>query len=228
MQLQHADADGNGTINVNDTLPISLNYGMTHPYREMTPVHDAALPDIYLVANYDTVGVQTLVTIDVRLGTAAMPIDSLYGISFRISADAPLIDTNMTVIDPTTTWLGNASNSFNFRKYFLTNATVDVAECKKDHQNFHNGNGTIATFRIVTTDNVSGIQICHFHLSDVTAVTIGQQYLNFNMIGDSVVIDPSHPAGINETAMNFHFGLFPNPASDEFYYHYARHRQMRS
>jgi photosystem II stability/assembly factor-like uncharacterized protein len=213
---KHADANGDGTIDANDTLPITLNYGLTHPYRLSQPVHDASIPDIYLVANYDTVGVQTLVTVDVRLGTAAMPIDSLYGISFRITADANLIDTTLTIIDPTTTWLGNATNSFNFRKYFRSAGSVATAECKKDHNNHLGGNGSIATFRIVTTDNVSGIQVCHFTISEVKAVTVSEHELTFNMIGDSVVIDPAHPAGVQESQVSsFKFGVYPNPASSE-------------
>src|SRR5204862_289569 len=69
---KHADADGNGIVDVNDTLPISLNYGNTHPFRLQPVVAPASAPELYLVANYDTVGLQTLVTVDIRLGTSAL------------------------------------------------------------------------------------------------------------------------------------------------------------
>ncbi|HET6992959.1 MAG TPA: T9SS type A sorting domain-containing protein, partial [Bacteroidia bacterium] len=211
---KHGDADGNGTIDVNDTLPISLNYGNTHPYRLQPVVAPASAPQLYLVANYDTVGLQTLVTVDVRLGTSAVPIDSIYGISFRITSDAGLIDTALTAINLNTTWLGTMNaDMFGFRKYFRTPGIVDVAECGNNHANRVNGNGTIATFLIVTTDNLSGIAVCHFNLSDITAVTEGQSYLNLNTVNDSVVIDPSHPAGVPEPAMSSQFSLYPNPAN---------------
>ncbi|MEO5642357.1 MAG: T9SS type A sorting domain-containing protein [Bacteroidia bacterium] len=210
---KHGDANGDGVINVNDTLPISLNYSNVHPFRMAPVVVPASAPEIYLVANYDTVGLQTLVTVDVRLGTSAMPIDSIYGISFRLTADAGLIDTTLTIINFNSTWLGTTgSDMFDFRKYFRENGSVDVAECRNNHINT-SGNGTIGTFLIVTTDNLSGIAICHIDVTDVTAVTASQQYLQLATVNDSVVIDPSMPAGIPPTELAPSFNVYPNPAN---------------
>jgi hypothetical protein len=213
---KHGDADGNGTIDVNDTLPISINYGNTHPFRLAPTVTPSAAPELYLVANYDTVGLQTLVTVDVRLGTAAFPVDSLYGISFRITADAGLIDTTLTMINLNSTWLGTTGTDlFGFRKHFRSNGSVDCAESRNDHTNHLGGNGTIGTFLIVTTDNLSGIAICHINISDVTAVTASHQYLTLATVNDSVVIDPSMPAGIPSTETAPSFNVYPNPANDQ-------------
>lgn len=213
---KHGDANGDGIINVNDTLPISLNYGNTHPYRLQPVVVPATAPLLYLVANYDTVGLQTLVTVDIRLGTTAIPVDSIYGISFRISSDAGLIDTTMTIVNLNNTWLGTMNSTvFGFRKNFNSFGIVDVAECGNNHVNRVNGNGSIGSFLIVTTDNLSGIAVCHFDLSDITAITLGQEYLTLNTAGDSVVIDSNHPAGINEFGVSsFGFSIYPNPANE--------------
>lgn len=210
---KHGDADGNGTIDVNDTVPISLNYSNTHPYR-LAPVEvPASAPELYLVANYDTCGLQTLVTVDVRLGTNALPVDSIYGISFRLTADAGLIDTTLTFINCNSTWLGtNGSNMFNFRKYFRSNGSVDFAECRNNHINT-SGNGTIGTFLIVTTDNLSGLAICHIDITDVTAVTASQNYLQLATVNDSVVIDPSRLTSIPLTELAPSFNVYPNPAN---------------
>jgi photosystem II stability/assembly factor-like uncharacterized protein len=212
---KHGDADGNGTIDVNDTVPISLNYGNTHPFRLAPVVAPSSAPQLYLVANYDTVGLQTLVTVDVRLGTSTIPIDSLYGISFRLTADAGLIDTTMTLINLNSTWLGTTgTDMFNFRKYFRSNGSVDCAESKNNHLNHLGGNGTIATFLIVTTDNLSGIAICHIDVTDVVAVTASQAYLALGTANDSVVIDPSMPAGVQEINNAPSFNVYPNPANN--------------
>jgi photosystem II stability/assembly factor-like uncharacterized protein len=215
---KHADADGNGIINANDTLPIYQNYGNTHPYRLSPVVAPVTAPTLSLIANYDTCGLQTLVTVDVQLGTSTIPVDSLYGISFRITADAGLIDTTLTFINLNNTWLGTMGNNmFGFRKDFRTTGTIDAAESRDNLANRIGGFGTIAVFSIVTTDNLSGIAICHLKITDVTAVTIGQDYLTFNIVNDSVVIDPSVPAGINESGVQSpEFGVYPNPANDQF------------
>jgi photosystem II stability/assembly factor-like uncharacterized protein len=212
---KHGDANGDGVIDVNDTLPVALNYSLTHPYRTNPHVNPSSAPQLYLVANYDTVGLQTLVTVDVRCGTSTAPIDSLYGISFRLTSDAGLIDTTLTFVNLNTTWLGTtATNMFNFRKYFRSSGAVDCAESRDDHNNRLNGNGTLATFLIVTTDNLSGIAICHFNITDVTAVTVSQAYLNLTTAGDSVVIDPSQPAGIDAYTVPGALTVYPNPANE--------------
>lgn len=210
---KHGDADGNGIIDMNDTLPIAINYGNTHPYRLAPVINPTAVPELYLVANYDTVGLQTLVTVDVRLGTTAFPVDSIYGVSFTLTADAGLIDTTLTFINFNSTWLGtNGLDMFDFRKYFQGNGSVEVAECRNNHINT-SGNGTIGTFLIVTTDNLSGIAICHIDVTNVTAVTASQHYLSLATVNDSVVIDPSMPAGIAPTEIAPSFNLYPNPAN---------------
>jgi hypothetical protein len=213
---KHGDADGNGNINVNDTLPIALNYSMTHPFRleGPAPAPASALP-ITLVCIPDTVGLQTLVQIDVVLGTIPAPIDSLYGISFRITSDAWLIDTNLTAINANNTWLGNAGNMFTFQKHFQQNGVIDFAEVKTNHVNTFGGQGVIASFFIVTTDNLSGIQTCYFDITDITALTEGQNYIQLSPVVDSVVIDPSVPAGVHVIDAPATFTLYPNPANEQ-------------
>ncbi len=212
---KHGDADGNGVVNVNDTLPISLNYSLTHPFRLGAPQLPATAPTLQLSCSVDTVGLQTLVQVDVLLGTNTLTVDSLYGISFRITSDAGLIDTTLTVLNANTSWLGNDGvDMFTFRKQFQNSAIVDFAEVRNDHANRLNGSGPIASYFIVTTDNLSGIAVCHFNISDVTAVTASQTYVQFTSVNDSVVIDPSIPAGVSAVEQPIQFNMYPNPAND--------------
>ncbi|MCK6639358.1 MAG: YCF48-related protein [Bacteroidia bacterium] len=214
---KHGDTNGDGVIDVNDTLAISLNYGLNHPYQfEVLNPAPATAPTLELSCTVDTVGLQTLVQINVILGNATTSVDSLYGISFRITSDAGLIDTNLTAINANNSWLGTqGSDMFSFQKHFLTNAIVDFAEVRNNQSNVNNGSGNIATLFIVTTDNLSGIAVCDFTLSDVTAVTASQHYLQFNLVNDSVVIDPTVPAGIIETENATPLHVYPNPANDK-------------
>lgn len=211
---KHGDADGNGIIDINDTLPVSLNYSLTHPFRYAQPQAPASAPTLSLVCSQDTVGLQTLVQVDVVLGNASAPIDSLYGISFRITSESGLIDTNLTMINANSSWLGNTgSDMFTFRKHFPSAAVVDFAEVKDNHVNTLNGSGVIASFFIVTTDNLSGIATCNFDLSEVTAVTESQTYIAMNVAHDSVVIDPTVPAGVIDAPQAATFTMYPNPAN---------------
>lgn len=214
---KHGDTNGDGVIDVNDTLAISLNYGLNHPYQfEVINPAPATAPVLELNCTVDTVGLQTLVQINVLLGNSTIPVDSLYGISFRITSESGLIDTNLTAINANTSWLGTQGNDmFTFQKHFQSSAIVDFAEVRNNQSNVNNGSGNIATLFIVTTDNLSGITVCDFTLSDVTAVTVSQQYLQLNLVNDSVVIDPSVPSGIIETASPAQLNVYPNPANDQ-------------
>jgi hypothetical protein len=214
---KHGDTNGDGVIDVNDTLAISLNYGLNHPYQfEVLNPAPATAPTLELSCTVDTVGLQTLVQINVLLGNSTIPVDSLYGISFRITSESGLIDTNLTAINANNSWLGTQGNNmFSFQKHFQSSAIVDFAEVRNDQVNFNNGSGNIATLFIVTTDNLSGIAVCDFTLSDVTAVTASQQYLQLNLVNDSVVIDPSVPAGIIENDSPIQMNVYPNPANDK-------------
>jgi photosystem II stability/assembly factor-like uncharacterized protein len=211
---KHADADGNGVVDANDTLPIYYNYGQTHPFRMMPQQQIASAPTLELVANYDTCGLQTFVTIDIRFGNSSAPVDSIYGISFRINSDAGLIDTALTVTNFNSTWLGTpGTDMFHFQKTFLSAGVVDIAEVGTDHVNRLNGQGSIGTLGIVTTDNLSGIAICYFWITDVHAVTIDGQYIQVNVVNDSVVIDPAAPVIVEENPTP-EFSMYPNPATN--------------
>jgi len=213
---KHGDADGSGTIDVNDTLPISQNYSLIHPYRVSAPQVEGSAPILKLDCTVDTVGLQTLVQVNVMLGDNTLPVDSLYGISFRITSDAGLIDTTLTMINASNSWLGNDGvDMFTFRKQFQNAAVVDFAEVRNDQTNRINGSGPIASYLIVTTDNLSGIAVCHFTISDVTAITASQAYKQFYTLSDSVVIDPSVPAGIVEPESPAQVNVYPNPANDQ-------------
>lgn len=213
---KHADANGDGLINVNDTLPVALNYGLTHPYSFVPelPV-TASTPTLELVANYDTCGLQTLVTVDIRMGNSTTPVDSLYGIAFRLSFEPNLIDTMLTGLTFNGSWLGTISNNIiGFQKPFRSSGLIDVCEVGNNQLNRYNGQGSIGSFQIVTTDNLSGISVLHLDLSQVTAVTLDGIAIPVTLVADSVIIDPSVPAGIHSKPAAAAWQVYPNPAND--------------
>ncbi len=213
---KHADANGDGLINVNDTLPVALNYGLTHPYSNVPelPV-TASTPTLELVANYDTCGLQTLVTIDIRMGNSSIPVDSIYGVAFRLSFEPHLIDTMLTGLTFAGSWLGNVgTDMIGFQKPFRSTGLIDVCEVGNNQLNRYNGQGSVGSFQIVTTDNLSGITVLHLDLSQVTAVTLDGIVHPLTLVNDSVIIDPSVPAGIHNKPAAPAFRVYPNPANE--------------
>lgn len=208
---KYADCNGDGVVDNNDTTAISLNYGNTHPFRLAAPEILTTNPNIYLVANADSVGLQTLITVDVMMGTSAMPIDSIYGVAFTLSFDPSLVDSTMTSMDFTGSWIGTAGvNMLPFWKGMHAAGNVDVAVVGTDHQNRIGGQGKIATLRIVTTDNLSGLSVLPVNISNVNALRLSGNTIQLNPVGDSIVVDPT---GIRTIDIGKLVSLYPNPAA---------------
>ena len=210
--LKYTDCNGDGTIDNSDTLAVTQNYGLTHNYRLMEPVYSLSNPNLYLIASMDSAGPQTLVNIDIMLGEATMPVDSIYGIAYTLTFDPALIDTNASYISYTGSWLGTiGTDMMSFSKYFNASGYVDAAVVRTDHVN-RSGFGKIGTFRIVTTDNLSGIIPLNIGISNVTGVTARMAYVTVNTTGDTIVLDSSLSTGITYHELEKLVSLYPNPA----------------
>jgi hypothetical protein len=207
---KYTDTNGDGVIDSNDTLAITLNYGNTHPFRFPAPSPAGANPMLYLVANVDSAGPQAVVTVDVMMGTTAMPIDSIYGVAFSLNFDPALVDTALTTMDYTGSWIGTQGvNMLPFSKNINTAGRVDVTVVGTDHVN-RNGSGRIATMKIVTTDNLSGIVDLEIEVTDVNAMRLSGNQVPLGTAGDTIVVDPN---GIVSIELERYVSLYPNPAS---------------
>jgi hypothetical protein len=174
---------------------------------------NAVLPPLILDATPDTVGPSMAVQIDVLLGNALMPVDSLYGIAFTINYDPTIIDTNSVQEDFTGSWLGTqGSDMITFVRHFPTIGKIDVAMVRNDQQNILNGFGHLALFDVVIVDNISTVTNSLFRLTDVSAITYTQFVQSVARVNDTIIVDPLFNK-VPELDLSSHFSLYPNPAS---------------
>lgn len=212
---KHADCDGNGTVDANDISAILLNYSQTHPLRVQQPVINTTLPDVFLVANADTVGTSALVDFDIVLGNATLPISSIYGIAFKVSMNSTLIDTTQITAIALPSFVGTpGTDVITLSKIFNTNAQTDFALCRNTQTNTA-GYGTIGRIGVVITDNLSGKIALNANISDVYAFKFNGDVVPLNAIGDLVVIDPL--LSVSSAAQNNFISVYPNPALDNVY-----------
>lgn len=210
---KHADTNGDGVVTIADDTTILYNYNYSHP--PLLAPHassDRSTADLYLVAQYDTVGMLATVEFAVMLGQLSVPIDSIYGIAYSLSYDAELTYQPMTVnYDPS--WFGNpTTNLFSFEKAFHSDGYIDLAVSKDDHANSA-GSGQIGKGIIVTTDNLSGIySVLHVDIYDVVAVTASGSFLNLSVAGDSVAIYVPN-IGMKEIDLQSTIKAYPNPST---------------
>ncbi len=216
VNIKHADSDGNGIVEYADTVAIDQNYSLNHPARLTPPVITTSshlLPPLSLEATPDTVGPSMAVHIDVLLGTAAVPVDSLYGIAFTVNYDPTVVDTMSVQSSFVGSWLGTVGvDMITFVRHFPTIGKLEVAMVRNDHQNVANGFGDLASFDVVIVDNISTVTNSLFRLTDVTAITYTQLVQPLARVNDTIYVDPT----VNKVPvidLNKYFKVYPNPAT---------------
>lgn len=221
VNQKHADCDGDGVIDAADTIPILSNYGLTHLLKPANILQVNTLaPDLFLTISNDTTGLSDSVFVNVMCGTAANPVDSIYGLAFRLYYDSALVDTASISFNSSTTFLGtNGVNLISINKNFGA-GYVDFAITRTDHVNA-SGHGPITVMGIVTTDNVAGKfanpvnTVLQFSLGNVSAITTNENPISLDAFGDSVYVD-SNLTAINNLNWDAAIKVYPNPANNYF------------
>ncbi len=210
---KHADCNGDGIVNAADTTALALNYGLSHPAKQpLVPVTTSTIADMYLVASPDTVSANLTVNVKVCLGTASVPVDSIYGIAFRINFNPALVDSASGNVSFSNSWMGTTGTDLiPIYRNFISSGYSDIAMVRTDHNNI-SGDSIIAIFSIVIVDNIAGKMGLPFTLSDVYAITYSGAQLNFNLIGDTVLVSVS--TGVNDPAgLSEFIQIYPVPAN---------------
>lgn len=209
VNIKHADCDGNGIVNFDDTLAINFNYLNTH--NKFEGVSAGGNPPLWVEATPDTVGLEQAIDIVVHLGTADQPIDSLHGVAFSLTFNESLLTESGFSVDFDNCALGTAgSDVLTLQKSFFNDGAIDLAVTRNTLQNFQ-GYGPIVHARIVTTDNLSGMHDLPIGLSNAFALTASETEVQLSAIGDTVVIDPNK-VGIVEP-VELDVTIYPNPTN---------------
>ncbi|MFM1875229.1 MAG: hypothetical protein RL266_966, partial [Bacteroidota bacterium] len=212
VNLKHADCDGNGIVNFDDTLAIDFNYLNTH--NKFEGLSMGGNPPIWIEATPDTVGLEQAIDIIVHLGTASQPVDSLHGVSFSLTFNESLLEENGFTVDFDNCVLGTAGNDvLTFQKSFFNDGVIDLAVTRNTLQNFQ-GYGPIAHARIVTTDNLSGMHDLPITISNAFGLTASETEVALTAVPDTIVIDPNK-VGIDEEAFA-DLIVYPNPNNGRF------------
>jgi len=218
---KHADTDGNGTVDFADTTAIMLNYGQSHPLRVQGGNSIQNVTDLTVTANYDTVGLLTLVTFDIDL---TAPVDSLYGLAFRLFFDPALVNiTTAQVSYPHSIFGTSGVDMVEINRVVGTTGFVDIALSRINQLNI-NGMGPVARVTIVTTDNVSGKVTLNVSPMDIQGITSDESPVTVNPVGDAIVIDPNF-VGLNEIEASM-ISVHPVPADDNIQFTYNGSGQL--
>lgn len=215
---QHADCNGDGTVNADDTLAIQLNYGLTHQKNNGPLGPNSVDPELVLFIPQDTAYVGDTIRASLLLGTMGLSVDSIYGISFRVLYDKALVDSASARISYLNSWIGTPAQTLSLYRDQYSSGFIDGAIVRRDGNNV-SGYGKIATVSFVLIDNIEGKQagseILPLEIGNYTAITYGENPLTFSVINDSLLVLDTTTVGkppLNEASVN----VFPNPSNARF------------
>jgi len=205
--VNHADCNGDGTINANDTLAINLNMSQTHAMA--TPgVQDRTSGNMYFTTSASSYLPGSWVDAELWIGTSANPISNLYGIAFDINFDAAQVQPGTASLIYPPSWLGAAgTNAISFSK--INANTAYGALTRIDHLNA-NGYGKVATLHFQTRTNISSNTPMNFSVSGYQADDAAGAPVTFTTQPYSIAIDPN-ALGITATSNSASLNIYPNP-----------------
>lgn len=212
FDIKHVDCNGDGTIDVNDTLAINLNFNLTHaipPYTDYTDERPA-IPDIYFITSGNSYNAGDWVTAEVWLGNSTVPVSDLYGIAFNVSYSSLLVQSGTESITFPVSWLGTpGTNIIKIGKIDAFTNLVYGAETRIDHTNA-SGFGKIAEFKFQLKTTIASTSTMHFSISNYSgnnALGVSQE---FNTINDSIIVNAT-TVGIIEENSTSEITISPNP-----------------
>ncbi|GJM33655.1 MAG: hypothetical protein DHS20C18_26560 [Saprospiraceae bacterium] len=152
---KHSDTDGNGIINLNDTLAISLNWGEVHQFRdEGDPDTYRPLMDVPFYLQPDTIFEGQIISLPLILGTEEAPAEEVYGLAFSLVYNPEIITPNTAFVSISNSWLGALNEDlFVLQKDFHGQGQIDIGLSRTDGVNV-SGSGAIGQFIVTIEDDI--------------------------------------------------------------------------
>ncbi|MCW3128169.1 MAG: repeat protein [Bacteroidetes bacterium] len=215
---KHADCNGDGVIDANDTTAIMNNFGLTHAKTGYGAPWRSGIPGITLHYSKDTVVAGDTLTVSLMLGDSANNVSGLYGLAFTYHFDPLVVDTTTCTFGFTNSFIGNSTNKISIHKDFRTDGSVKAAVTGINHAN-RSGYGEIARFiATITTGNINGKDLAYYgnvnYISDITAIDKDNNPITINAGTDSNNV-AYEPSGLHDIGYG-HVLIYPNPARDVF------------
>ncbi|MEL6851451.1 MAG: T9SS type A sorting domain-containing protein [Bacteroidota bacterium] len=219
----YSDTDGNGVVNDDDTLAISLNYGLMHNKTGGSSNRTGATP-FYLLPLKDSVQVGDTLKLEIMLGVDSMPADSIYGVAFTIVYDPSLVDSGSARVSYGG-WLGTyGTDLIGLQKDFYSAGRVEVAMTRTDMQT-RSGYGMVGGLSIVMIDDIVGkngvSEDLIFDITNVRLIGLDGANKPIDASPTKVVISEGNPTSINPLLLNG-MKIYPQPAADQFVLAFTR------
>jgi hypothetical protein len=209
----HADCNGDGVVNVNDSLPIWLNYNMNHAFKESAEL--SLMPQLHLTSDSAYISNNQWGSVSIFLGDTNNLLTDINGLGFHLNFDNAYIQSDSIYIEYPVSFLNVGNNNFHFNKRNFQNEVIYSATTHTNNIDV-SGNGKIAKFHFkivqnIGVDTVLKITLLNAYKSNstgsISAITTGSVSVKIKAID----------VGLSEFRSDLSIKVFPNP-SDGMYY----------
>ncbi len=158
----HADCNGDGTINANDTVAIGSNYSLTHAFKNTNSTNGI---DLYLVPQNSEAYGGLWNVVDIILGDAGNNITQLYGAAFDLDFDQNMLENDSISLNYTPSFLNAGAQNIEFRKTFFTAGKTYAANVRTNNNNVI-GFGKIGELRFKLRNDLADNSSFNFGISN--------------------------------------------------------------
>lgn len=153
VNFKHADTDGNGTVDLADTLAIITNYDSTHASTGKA----AWINGLQILTDENgVIFEQGYVVVPLIFGTEQIPATDLYGMSFSMEFDPQIIESGSIRINFSDSWIGNPGNDMLALSVdHSTQSIIDFGITRLNHQSV-TGHGFLGTLSFNLDPETSG------------------------------------------------------------------------
>ncbi len=214
---KHVDCNGDGVIDVQDTLAISMNYGSIHFRGVNSESSSLVAPELFFTNSIDTAQAGDNLQIPIHLGTSSLPVDSIYGIAFTIQYSKPVVDSLSVFARFDSCWIGMInSNLISIQKDNYSQGKFDLAIVRTDKLN-QSGHGMIGVLNIDMKDDLSGradiYKLLALSFSNIQLIQFDGTLVPVNPLNDSIVVHDEITALTELDKLNRSILVSPNPAT---------------
>ena len=213
---KHADANGDGIVNLADIQVLEQNYGLEHgPVTEFEPLPFTDLdPPIFVdLDENDQLPAGAVVEIPVVAGSANQAIQDIYGLAFTLELDPDIFSMGTLDIIYPTSWFGEPGINTATIHEIYPDGRVEVALTRTDHNNV-SGFGPIMYLRIII-DDIAGVQVpTEMVVKNLHGINHSEQPLVLRPGTSTAMVTKTSEGGIDREALVNSFGIFPNPTMD--------------
>ncbi|MBK9636458.1 MAG: T9SS type A sorting domain-containing protein [Bacteroidetes bacterium] len=205
--MNHVDCNGDGLINLLDTVAIFNNYGMSHPAANPQVQSISVGPDLSIFPVGTTFTGGDTVHLKLMAGTSGLMVNDIGALGFKLEIPPSLIVPNTFVVTYVNNWMCPDTNCILFANMDESTGVAAISMARKDGTGV-TGFGEVADVSFVVNAGYSGNPTVNVNINPYQAFDPISTAMPFTTNGGTITIVNT---SVEELSLMDGVRLFPNP-----------------